>query len=416
METTVSNAVRKAGTMAKGSDKLLIFILAVGVFGILNTEMGAVGIIPQVADRFGVSVPDAGLLVSGFALIVAVAGPTMPLLFSGMNRKHVMLLALGVFSVCNVAAIFAPSFEVLLIARVLPAAFHPLYVSMAMAIGGQTGETAAERAKNSSRVFVGVSAGMVLGVPIASYLASTVMLQASLAFFAAVTVVVFAATALFVPSMPVNAHMTYGSQLRILRKPVVWASLLATVAINGAMFGFYSYLSDFYGTVSGMDAAWVSVSLLVYGGANIVGNVVSGHLLGTRTTATLVVMPLVLIALYAALFAAGPLMWATAALTLVLGVAVGIANNANQFMVSRAAPEAADFSNGLYLTAANLGTTMATSVCGAFITAAGTRFAVCGALVFLAAGVLFVLWRVKCTGSAARAQNTPGTPRCRTSE
>ena len=148
--------------MIQRNDKLLIFILAVGVFGILNTEMGVVGIIPQVSERFGVSVPDAGLLVSGFALIVAVAGPTMPLLFSKMNRKHVMLLALGVFSTCNVAAVCAPSFEVLLACRVLPAAFHPLYVSMALAIGGQTGATEAERAKNSSRVFVGVSAGMVL--------------------------------------------------------------------------------------------------------------------------------------------------------------------------------------------------------------------------------------------------------------
>ncbi|HIS40688.1 MAG TPA: MFS transporter [Candidatus Aphodovivens avistercoris] len=395
--------------MAKGSEKLLIFILAVGVFGILNTEMGAVGIIPQVAERFGVSVPDAGLLVSGFALIVALAGPTMPLLFSGMNRKHVMLLALGVFSACNVAAVFAPSFEVLLVARVLPAAFHPLYVSMAMAIGGQTGATEAERAKNSSRVFVGVSAGMVLGVPVASYLASTLMLQAALAFFAVVTVAVLAATVLFVPSMPVSVRMTYGSQLRILKKPVVWASVLATVAINGAMFGFYSYLSDFFGAVSGMDAAWVSISLLVYGGANIVGNVVSGHLLGRRANATLVIMPLVLIGLYAVLFAVGQLSWATAAITLMLGVAAGIANNANQFMVSRAAPEAADFSNGLYLTAANLGTTLATSICGAFITAAGTRFAVFGALIFLAAGVLFVLWRVRCTRHANTADAEAAT-------
>ena len=390
--------------MIQRNDKLLIFVLAVGVFGILNTEMGVVGIVPQVAERFGVSVPDAGLLVSGFALIVAVAGPTMPLLFSKMNRKHVMLLALGVFSTCNVAAVCAPSFEVLLACRVLPAAFHPLYVSMALAIGGQTGATEAERAKNSSRVFVGVSAGMVLGVPAASYLASTVMLEAALAFFAVVTVAVLVATVFLVPSMPVSERMTYGSQLRILRKPVLWASLLATAAINGAMFGFYSFMSDFFGAVSGMDAAWVSVSLLLYGGANIVGNVASGHLLGGRANATLASMPLALIALYALLFAVGQLNLPTAVLVLVLGIVAGIANNANQFMVSRAAPEAADFSNGLYLTAANLGTTLGTSLCGAFITVAGTRFAVFGALIFLAAGVLFVLWRLR---SARRAASMP---------
>ena len=390
--------------MIQRNDKLLIFILAVGVFGILNTEMGVVGIIPQVSERFGVSVPDAGLLVSGFALIVAVAGPTMPLLFSKMNRKHVMLLALGVFSACNVAAVFAPSFEVLLACRVLPAAFHPLYVSMALAIGGQTGATEAERAKNSSLVFVGVSAGMVLGVPAASYLASTVVLEAALAFFAVVTVAVLVATVFLVPSMPVSERMTYGSQLRILKKPVVWASLLATAFINGAMFGFYSFMSDFFGAVSGMDAAWVSASLLLYGGANIVGNVTSGHLLGGRANATLVSMPLALIALYALLFAVGQLSLPTAVLALVLGIVAGIANNANQFMVSRAAPEAADFSNGLYLTAANLGTTLGTSLCGAFITVAGTHFAVFGAIAFLAVGVLFVLWRVR---SARRAASMP---------
>lgn len=380
--------------MAKGSNRLLIFILAVGVFGILNTEMGVVGIIPQVSERFGVSVPDAGLLVSGFALIVAIAGPTMPLLFSKVNRKTVMLIALGVFSVCNLAAVVAPSFELLLAARVAPAAFHPLYVSMALAIGGQTGETEAERAKNSSRVFVGVSAGMVLGVPIASYLASTVVLEAALAFFAVVTVLVFAATVAFVPSMPVAQGMTYGSQLAILKKPVLWASLLATAAINGAMFGFYSFMSDFFGTVSGLGAAGVSAALLAYGGANIAGNVISGHALGSRPKTTLVSMPLVLIALYLVLFAVGQMGAAAAATVLVLGVVAGVANNANQFMVSRAAPEAADFSNGLYLTAANLGTTLGTSLCGAFITAAGTQFAVFGAVAFLAAGVLFVLWRL----------------------
>ena len=383
--------------MAHTSKRLLIFILAVGVFGILNTEMGVVGIIPQVSERFGVSVPDAGLLVSGFALIVAAAGPTMPLLFSRVNRRTVMIISLAVFSVCNIAAVFAPTFELLLAARVIPAAFHPLYVSMALALGGQTGDTEAERAKNSSRVFVGVSAGMVLGVPLASYLASVMALEAALGFFAVVTVLVLIATLAFVPSMPVTEAMTYGNQLRVLKKPILWASLLATVAINGGMFGFYSFMSDFFGSVSHMSAAGVSLALLVYGGANIVGNVISGYALGSRPNVTLLAMPLVLVLLYGILFAVGLFSWVTAVVAGILGVVAGIANNANQFMVSRAAPEAADFSNGLYLTAANLGTTLGTSLCGVFIAALGTQFSVFGAVCFVAVGVLFVLWRLRCS-------------------
>ncbi len=133
------------------SNKALVLILTIGVFGILNTEMGIVGVIPYVSKEFGVSIPDAGLLVSGFALIVAIAGPTMPLLFSRINRKKVMILSLSVFSVCNVVSIFAPNFEVLLAARVIPAAFHPLYVSMAMAIAQHSGDTPEECAKASPR-------------------------------------------------------------------------------------------------------------------------------------------------------------------------------------------------------------------------------------------------------------------------
>ena len=371
---------------------LLVFILAVGVFGILNTEMGVVGILPQVAERFAVSVPDAGLLVSGFALVVAVAGPTMPLLFSRMNRKAVMLLALGVFSACNVASVFAPSFEALLIARVVPAAFHPLYVSMALAVAAQTGRTAAESAKASSRVFVGVSAGMVLGVPVASCLASMVSLSASMAFFAVVTIAVLAATLVLVPSMPVAEPLAYGAQLAILKKPVLWASLLAVALVNGAMFGFYSFLADFLGTVSGVG---VGASLLTYGAANIVGNVLSGKMLARNVPRTLRAVPFALAACYAMLFAAGTLTAAAAATVLVLGVFAGIMNNANQYLVARAAPEAPDFSNGLYLTAANAGTTLGTALCGLFITVAGTRFALVGALIFLAAGMVLVAVRLR---------------------
>lgn len=79
------------------SKNWLVLILTLGVFGIINTEMGVVGIIPLIADTFGVTVPQAGWTVSVFALIVAASAPVMPLLFSGVNRRTVMLLALGLF-------------------------------------------------------------------------------------------------------------------------------------------------------------------------------------------------------------------------------------------------------------------------------------------------------------------------------
>ena len=76
----------------------MILILTLGVFGILNTEMGIVGILPMIAEQYNVSIATAGWLVSGFARVVAAAGPTMPLLCSKMNRKTLMLAAGGICS------------------------------------------------------------------------------------------------------------------------------------------------------------------------------------------------------------------------------------------------------------------------------------------------------------------------------
>ena len=76
----------------------MILILTLGVFGILNTEMGIVGILPMIAEQYNVRIATAGWLVSGFALVVAAAGPTMPLLCSKMNRKTLMLAAGGICS------------------------------------------------------------------------------------------------------------------------------------------------------------------------------------------------------------------------------------------------------------------------------------------------------------------------------
>lgn len=116
---------------------LLIFILAMGTFSILNTEVGILGILPNIAARFAVDIPTAGLLVSGFALAIFFAGTTMPLLLSKMERKRLMLFVLGFFIVCNAVSLVAPTFEVALAARIAPAFVHPVYCSLAYVIAAE---------------------------------------------------------------------------------------------------------------------------------------------------------------------------------------------------------------------------------------------------------------------------------------
>lgn len=377
----------------KKNSSLLIFILTLGVFGILNTEMGIVGILPLIADRFDVSIAMAGWLVSGFALVVAAAGPTMPLLCSKMNRKTLMLVAGGMFIASNVVSAFAPSFAVLLIARVLPAAFHPAYVSMALTEAGKA-VRAEESAKAVSKVFIGVSAGMVLGVPVTNLIADQFSFTAAMLFFAAVNAIVFLMTILFVPSMPAAETLSYGKQLGVLKKPPMLWAILIVLFLNGGIFGFYSYISDFMGAVTVLNAAWISAYLMLYGLANIGGNMLAGKLLTIDARRSAFLLPFGLLAAYIALFLTGSFAAVTGVLTVIIGVLAGINANVNQYLIAEAGAEALEFSNGLYLTSANLGTTFGTFLCGLFITGWSTRCSLWGTLIFIVIGFMGILGRM----------------------
>lgn len=371
---------------------LLVLILTIGVFGIINTEMGVVGIIPQIAETFGVTVPQAGWTVSAFALVVAIAGPIMPLLFSGMNRKKVMLLALGIFMASNIVSMLTDNFTILLVARVIPAVFHPIYVSMAFSVAASS--VPKEQApKAVSRIFIGVSAGMVLGVPVTSLIAGHTSFSVAMLFFAVVNALVLVATVFLVPSIPVKERLSYGEQLSVLKNAITWNSIIAVTFINGAMFGFFSFMSDFLGNITELDFRMISAMLFIYGGANIIGNVLAGRLLTKVPSRTIKTIPFLMLAVYAALFFLGGMTFVTGAIVLTLGILAGIASNNCQYMITQAAPQAPDFANGLFLTSTNLGTAVGTAFCGMFISRFDTRYAVIGTLVFLVLGILFVFLR-----------------------
>ncbi|MFJ5770317.1 MFS transporter [Psychrobacillus sp. NPDC093180] len=374
------------------SKKILIFILAVGVFGILNTEMGVIGILPSLADHFDVSVTKAGLLVSLFALAIAIAGPTLPLVFSGINRKKMMVLVLGIFIVGNIISIFTANFTVALIARVVPAFFHPVYVSMALSVAAAS-VSEKEAPKAVSRVFIGVSAGMVLGVPVVSFIANTVSLEVAMSFFAIVNIITLIATIVFVPSMPVKERLTYGSQLKILTKGITWLSIFAVIFLNGAVFGIYSYLAEFLDVVTSMSANVISIMLFVYGLANIIGNVIAGNLLTHSPIRTVILYPIILIGLYLIFFFVAELTVPTAIIILIWGILGGIGGNVNQYWIMTSAPKAPDFANGLFLTATNLGTTIGASIAGIIIAQIGTKYILFVGVIALVLGFICVLLR-----------------------
>ena len=177
------------------------------------------GIIPIVAQKFSVSIDDAGWSVSVFALMIVFCAPIAPLLGSKFAPKKLMLFCLAIFSLTSLAAMFVGSFWALLIFRAIPAFFHPIYIALALSMATSLATTKEESLKNTAKVFAGVSAGMVLGVPIASFLGRNYSFAFAMGFFALCTSLAFLATLLFVPNMTNNEAPKITTQLEILKFP-----------------------------------------------------------------------------------------------------------------------------------------------------------------------------------------------------
>ncbi|MBM7655447.1 MFS transporter [Neobacillus cucumis] len=371
---------------------LVVLILAIGVFGLMNTEMGVVGILPLMADHYGITVSRAGQLVSLFALVVAITGPVLPVLFSGINRKKVMLLSLGIFVLGNVISIFAADFNVALVARAIPAFFHPIYCSLALTIAATSGNQKEAR-KAITTIVMGVSAGMVLGVPITTFIASISSIEMAMTFAAVLNALAFLATLLFVPSMPVQGKMSYGLQLSVLKKPLTWLSIATIIFMTAAVAGTNSYTADYLGKVTHISGKTLSIVLFLYGVASILGNVLAGKLLFRNAMKTAIFFPIVMGLVFIVWFFTGEILVSMVIIMTLFGILFSIQNNINQYWITSAAPEAPEFANGLFVSCSNWGISIGTAVGGLFLTDMGIEYILWGGLLFLILSWVTILLR-----------------------
>ena len=373
-------------------NNLFIFLLTIGVFGILNTEMGVIGILPLLANHYHVSVSQAGLLVSIFALAVAISGPILPLLFSGINRKKVLLLVLGVFVLGNIVSIFAPNFTIALIARVLPAFLHPVYISIALAAAASS-VPQAEAPKAISKVILGVSAGMVIGVPITTFIANSTSVEYAMIFFAVVNAIAFIGILLFVPSMPVTERLSYGTQLSVLKRPILWLSISGVIFINASIFGVYTYLAEYLETITQVSGKTISLMLVIFGVASLVGNLLGGTILTKNAIKSVVTYPFALGTVYILLFLLGTFTLPMFIIILLWGILFAVGNNISQYWIASAVPEAPEFANGLFLAFGSLGITIGSVVGGMFISGMGIQSVLLAGALFLILSIVFILLR-----------------------
>ncbi|MEU5311630.1 MFS transporter [Streptomyces sp. NPDC021562] len=256
---------------------LALLALAVVTFGIGTTEFATMGLLPQIADGVGVSVPHAGNLVSAYALGVVVGAPVLTGIGARVPHKRLLLLLTGLFVVGNTASAFAPNFGLLFAARFLAGLPHGALFGVGAVVASRL--VAPDRAARAvSRVFLGLTIANIIGVPAGTALGQHLGWRYAYCAVAVIGLVALAALALLVPHQPRGPQAGIRQELRAMGNRQVFIGLATAVVGFGGFFAVYSYLVPMLTHLTGISDSSTTLVLALYGVGMTVGTLVAGPL------------------------------------------------------------------------------------------------------------------------------------------
>ena len=339
---------------------LALWALTLSAFAIGTTEFVIVGLIPTIAASLNVSVPSAGLLVSLYALGVAVGAPVLTALTGRVPRKRLLLGLMLLFTVGNLVAWMAPGYGALMAARVLTGLAHGVFFSIGSTIA--TSLVAKDKAASAiALMFTGLTVALVTGVPLGTFIGQHFGWQASFLAVSLLGIIAMAGSWILVPSTIAGSKpSSLAAQLAVLKKPRLLLVYAITTLGYGGSFIAFTYLAPILQEVSGFAASSVSLVMLVYGVSVAAGNIWGGKLADRKgpLPALQIVFALLALVLLVLGFTA-PHKWLVLATVLAWGaVAFGNVPGLQVYVVQRAerdAPHAVDVASGLNIAAFNVG-------------------------------------------------------------
>lgn len=339
---------------------IALLALTLSAFAIGTTEFVIVGLIPTIATDLGVDLPSAGLLVSLYALGVAVGAPVLTALSGKWPRKTLLLSLMALFTIGNLLAWQAPGYESLIVARVLTGLAHGVFFSIGSTLA--TGLVPKEKAAGAIAIlFTGLTVALVTGVPLGTFIGQHFGWRNTFLLVSALGAIAFLGSLAFVPSgLRHTRPASLAEQLRVLARPRLLLVYAMTAVGYGGTFTAFTFLAPILREVSGFSADAVSLVLLVYGVSVAFGNLYGGRLadrIGPVPALKRIFLVLALV-LFALTFTAGSkvlvlltvLAWGAVAFGNVPGLQLYVVRQAE-----REAPRALDVASGLNIAAFNLG-------------------------------------------------------------
>ncbi|MGW0703480.1 MFS transporter [Streptomyces sp. NPDC002867] len=375
---------------------LALLALAVSAFGIGTTEFVMMGLLPNVADDLGTSVPTAGHLVSAYALGVVIGAPLLTALGSRVPRKRMLLLLMALFTLGNLASALAPGFGTLLAGRVLAGLPHGAFFGVGAVVAARLVREN-RQARAVATMFLGLTVANVVGVPAATALGQHLGWRATFLVVTAIGLLAMAALARLVPHMPLDAHQSVGRELRALGDRQVVLGLLTAVFGFAGVFAVYAYLASMTTEAMGLAEASVTLVLALFGIGMTLGALVAGPLTDRALRPTLygslAALALVLVAFPFTVHTT----WLALTAVVVLGAVGFLTTTPLQMLVMRKAQDAPTLASASNHSAFNLANAGGAWLGGAAVAAGwgwtspafvGAVLAVVGLAIAAAAGLL----------------------------
>ncbi|GGV91691.1 MFS transporter [Streptomyces gelaticus] len=391
---------------------LALLALAVGAFGIGTTEFVIMGLLPEVAADFQVSIPTAGFLVTGYALGVVLGAPLMTALGTRVTRKRMLMLLMGLFVVGNVVSAAAPVFGVMVVGRVIASLAHGAFFGIGTVVAADL-VAPQKRAGAIAMMFTGLTVANLVGVPLGTYIGQTAGWRTTFFVVAAIGVIGLFGVARLVPEQSRHEGVRLRDELAAFRNVQVLLAMAMTVLGFGGVFAAITYITPMMTEVAGYSTSSVTWLLVLLGLGMVGGNLIGGRF-ADRHLMPLLYVSLGALAVVLALFTLTAHNKIAAAVTIVLIGGLGFATVPPlQKRVLDQAAEAPTLASAANIGAFNLGNALSAWL-GGLVIAAGLGYtapnwvgAVLAASALALAVVSGVLERRTLTPSRLVARHTP---------
>jgi DHA1 family arabinose polymer transporter-like MFS transporter len=254
------------------------------------------GVLPDVAKSLAVSIPEAGHLISIYALGVVIGAPVMTVLCTRTPPKKVLLVLMGMFLVFNTIFAFAPTYEWLLVTRFLAGLPPGAFFGMGAVVASRLAEPGRE-ARAVSLMFAGLTVANIIGVPLGTFISHNMNWRISFLLIAAIALLAMLTIKKWMPDLASSNNDKITRGLKVFGKPDFWIIIAISAIGTGGLFAWISYIAPMMTEVTGISGDNITFIMIVAGIGMAIGNFIGGRLADRfstiKTTCTLLILMMI---------------------------------------------------------------------------------------------------------------------------